>query len=250
MEVIGIIPARYGSTRFPGKPMVMIGEKTMIQRVYEQAKKVLGTVLVATDDNRIEKHVLNFGGEVVMTSEKHQSGTDRCSEAIEKYIFQKSKQFDVIINIQGDEPFIKPELLIELIKCFQDKGTDIATIIKKVNNEDEVFTENTAKVLLNINNKAIYFSRSPIPYVRQVEKKEWHKVHDFYKHIGVYAYRYDVLKKITKLEMSSLEKAEKLEQNRWIENGYTISTIITEHESIAIDTPEDLKRVVSKYLEK
>jgi 3-deoxy-manno-octulosonate cytidylyltransferase (CMP-KDO synthetase) len=245
MNFVGIIPARFASTRFPGKPLVDIKGKSMIQRVYEQAKLVLDHVYVATDDNRIAQEVEKFGGKFLMTSAKHQSGTDRIAEAVEllKSIFKD--EFDVVINIQGDEPFIKPEQIKELISCFENDKTEIATLVKKIDLNEEIFDANKPKVLFDKNKKAIYFSRSPIPYLRNVEKSEWHLKHNYYKHIGMYAYKTTVLKELTKLEQSSLELAESLEQLRWIENDYTITVSETNFESIGIDTPEDLEKVLN-----
>ena len=240
MEILGIIPARYASTRFPGKPLVDIAGKTMIQRVYEQAKKCaqLSEVIVATDDDRIFEHVRDFGGKAVMTSSTHQSGTDRCAEVAEKH-----PEYDVIINIQGDEPYIDPEQISKLIGCFNDNDTQLATLIKKVSNEQELHNTNSPKVIINKNSEAIYFSRSPLPHIRGQEPQNWMQHFTYFKHIGIYGYRADILKQITKLPVSSLEKAESLEQLRWVENGYKIKVAETEIETVAIDTPEDLKKL-------
>lgn len=241
MKTLGIIPARYASTRFPGKPLVDIRGKSMIQRVYEQAKKSgsLNEVLVATDDQRILAHVLNFGGLALMTSELHQSGTDRCAEVALKY-----PDFDVIINIQGDEPFIDPQQIDCLCACFNEPETQLATLIKIINSQDELMNINTPKVILNTNSEAIYFSRTPIPYFRNAEPGKWLEKHTYYKHIGIYGYRIKSLLEITKLSVSSLELAEALEQLRWIENGYAIKVAITDKESYAIDTPDDIEKVL------
>jgi len=241
MRSLGIIPARYASTRFPGKPLVDIAGKSMIQRVYEQAKKCsqLSEVIVATDDDRIFEHVNSFGGKAEMTSSTHQSGTDRCAEVAEKH-----PEYDVIINIQGDEPYIDPEQISKLISCFDDPGTQIATLIKKVSNEQELHNTNSPKVIINKNSEAIYFSRSPLPHIRGQEPQNWLQHFTYFKHIGIYGYRADILKQITKLPVSSLEKAESLEQLRWVENGYKIKVAETEIETIAIDTPEDLKKLI------
>lgn len=237
MKFTGIIPARFASSRFPGKPLADIKGKPMIQHVYEQSLKALTEVYVATDDERIAKAVKVFGGKVVMTSSKHQSGTDRCAEVADKMKFDDS----IIINIQGDEPFIDPKQ-IELLKdCFKRENTKIATLIKKINKGEDLFNPDKPKVVINKNMQALYFSRSPIPYIRNKASNEWLDSHDFYNHIGIYAYRSDVLKHITQLDVSPLEDTEKLEQNRWLENGYTIYVNITELDSISIDTPEDLK---------
>jgi 3-deoxy-manno-octulosonate cytidylyltransferase (CMP-KDO synthetase) len=238
----GIIPARYASSRFPGKPLAMIGDRTMIQRVYEQASRSLEMVYVATDDERIRAAVTGFGGKVVMTSPDHQSGTDRCSEAAEKIASETGKAIDVVVNIQGDEPFIRPGQ-IDLVKnCFSDSSVDIATLVRKTEKGEDIFNPNQPKVILNGMGDAVYFSRAAIPFVRGLEKEEWSSAHAFYKHIGLYAYTTATLKKLTLLERSPLELAESLEQLRWIENGFRIRTAITVWESLGIDTPEDLER--------
>lgn len=243
MRVVGIIPARYASKRFPGKPLVDIAGKTMIQRVYEQSKKSIDAVFVATDDKRIQKAVLDFGGEVIMTSKKHTSGTDRIAEAIDLINENNPEPYDVIVNIQGDEPFIYPEQIDSVIKCFKKKRTQIATLAKHILNSEDIFNENKPKLTLNSKKEAINFSRSPIPFFRGKKRNEWVTAHKYYKHIGLYAYRLDVLKEITQLKPSSLELAESLEQLRWLENGYKIVVEETEFESIGIDTPKDLKRI-------
>lgn len=243
MKFIGIIPSRFASTRFPGKPLADINGKTMIQRVYEQVSKALDVAVVATDDERIQKAVADFGGKVVLTSQDHQSGTDRCAEAIEKIREMFGDDYDVVINIQGDEPFIQPQQINALKDCFADTNTHIATLIKPITQTQELFDPNKVKVVVDQKGKALYFSRSPIPYIRKVDKDQWLEKSTFYKHIGMYAYRYEVLKQITKLKQSNLEISESLEQLRWLENGYTIKTDITHHESIGIDTPQDLERV-------
>lgn len=243
MKFLGIIPARYASTRFPGKPLADINGKPMIQKVYEQAVLALEHVWVATDDLRIENKVQDFGGNVVITSSDHQSGTDRIAEAVSKIEAKLKIKFDVIINIQGDEPFIQPEQISQLKKCFEQPSTQIATLIKPITESKEIFDPNKVKALISKDMRALYFSRSPIPFVRGSEEEKWIEKTTFYKHIGMYAYKHDVLMEVTKLEQSSLELAESLEQLRWLENGYYIQTDITLHESIGIDTPEDLKRV-------
>jgi len=237
MTILGIIPARFASTRFPGKPLVDIAGKSMIQRVYEQAKKCthLTEVIVATDDTRIYDHVLGFGGVAIMTSADHQSGTDRCAE-----VALQHPQYNIIINIQGDEPYIDPEQITKLAFCFNDAGTQIATLVKKVANEQELLNVNSPKVIINKLSEAVYFSRSPLPHIRGQEQQNWLSHFTYFKHIGIYGYRADVLQEITKLPVSSLEKAESLEQLRWIENGYRIKVAETELETYAIDTPEDL----------
>ncbi|HYQ56776.1 MAG TPA: 3-deoxy-manno-octulosonate cytidylyltransferase [Draconibacterium sp.] len=244
MNFIGIIPARYQSSRFPGKPLAKIKDKPMIQWVYENALKALPFVCVATDDDRIFNAVNAFGGEVVKTSASHQSGTDRCAEAALK--IAASIDFDIVVNIQGDEPFIKPEQL-ELIKqCFENE-TEIATLVKKINSQEELFNPNRPKVVLDKNDFALYFSRSPIPYLRGEESENWVKKHIFWSHIGLYAFKADVLQKITKLAPGKLELAESLEQLRWLENGYKIKTAETSYQTIGIDTPEDLEAALQLF---
>ncbi|WP_113661372.1 3-deoxy-manno-octulosonate cytidylyltransferase [Pedobacter nanyangensis] len=240
MKILGIIPARYASTRFPGKPLVDIHGKTMIQRVYEQSIKTKGLahVVVATDDERIAEEVSNFGGQCVMTAGTHQSGTDRCAEVAEKM-----PEYDIIINIQGDEPYISPEQIELLSTCFLEDKTQLATLIKEIHTAEELFNVNIPKVVVNAHQEALYFSRQTIPYLRNTEREDWLKAHQFYKHIGIYGYRREVLLALTKLEPSTLELAESLEQLRWLENGFTIKTKVTQLETIAIDTPEDLKKI-------
>lgn len=244
MKFIGIIPARYASSRFPGKPLADIGGMPMIQRVYNQVKDVLDAVCVATDDERIEAAVRSFGGHVVMTSDQHRSGTDRCYEAYTKV----GAGYDVVVNIQGDEPFIRPPQVEILKACFTDPSTCIATLVKPFSPDDDfetaLFNPNSPKVVLNKNSEALYFSRSVIPYMRGKDYKEWLSNHTYYKHIGLYAYRAETLKEITRLPQSSLELAESLEQLRWLENGYRIKAGITHEETVGIDTPEDLERAV------
>lgn len=241
MNIIGIIPARYASTRFPGKPLIDIGGKTMIQRVYEQAKKAqsLSDVVVATDDDRIVEHVRSFGGKVVMTSEKHQSGTDRCAEVVEKL----DEQIDAVINIQGDEPFIFPEQIDLLASSFTIPNVELATLIKKINNTDDLVSDTVMKVVITKDSNAIYFSRNAIPYCRGKAIDEWMNAHTYYKHIGIYGYRTTTLKQITQLPPSALELTESLEQLRWIENGYSIHVKLTDKESVSIDKPEDLEKI-------
>lgn len=241
MKFLGIIPARYASTRFPGKPLAILGGKTVIQRVYEQVAGILDDAYVATDDERIEATVKAFGGKVVMTSPLHKSGTDRCYEAFTKI----EGHFDVVVNIQGDEPFIQQSQLEAIKACFDDSSTQIATLVKPFSSDDSfeaLENVNSPKVVLNKNRNAMYFSRSVIPYQRNAEKNEWLKEHTYYKHIGLYAYRTEVLKEITNLPQSPLELAESLEQLRWLENGYSIKAGITSVETIGIDTPQDLER--------
>jgi 3-deoxy-manno-octulosonate cytidylyltransferase (CMP-KDO synthetase) len=240
MNTLGIIPARYASTRFPGKPLVDIAGKSMIQRVYEQAKKCISLteVIVATDDARIFDHVIGFGGVAVMTSTDHQSGTDRCAEVALKY-----PEYNIVINIQGDEPYIDPEQISKLISCFNESDTQIATLVKKVLTNQELYNTNSPKVIINKFSEAIYFSRTPLPHIRGQEPQNWLQHFTYFKHIGIYGYRADILQLITKLPVSLLEKAESLEQLRWIENGYNIKVAETELETYAVDTPEDLKKL-------
>lgn len=241
MKFIGIIPARYASTRFPAKPLAILGGKRVIQRVYEQVKKSLDDVYVATDNELIKEAVEEFGGKVVMTSVNHRSGTDRCYEAYCKV----GSGFDVVVNIQGDEPFIQPSQIEELKHCFDDEATQIATLAKpfrEADGKEALFNPNSPKVVMDKDNRALYFSRSVIPYLRNVEPEEWLKHHTYYKHIGLYAYRSDTLREVTSLSQSSLELAESLEQLRWLQNGYVIKVGITDIETIGIDTPEDLAK--------
>ena len=237
MHILGIIPARYASSRFPGKPLVDIGGKTMIQRVYEQAKKCehLTEVIVATDDEHIYAHVVNFGGVAIITGANHQSGTDRCAEVAAAY-----PQYQVVINIQGDEPYINPGQISKLAVCFNSPDVQIATLVKRVKDVQELHNPNTPKVIVTKLNEAAYFSRSAIPHIRGEEGKNWLEFYPYFKHIGIYGYRSDVLQEITRLPVSSLEKAEALEQLRWIENGYRIKVAETDLETYAVDTPEDL----------
>lgn len=241
LKFAGIIPARYASTRFPGKPLALIGGKPMIQRVYEQASTVLDNVFVATDDERIADTVKNFGGNVIMTSPNHQSGTDRCYEALCK----AEQKFDVVINIQGDEPFIDPAQIKDLMDCFLNENTQIATLAKKISTTDGfqyLENPNHPKLVVNALHEALYFSRSVIPYLRGHNKNQWIENHIYLKHIGIYAYRSDILAQITALKPSTLEMAESLEQLRWLENGFKIKVCYTDIETIGIDTPEDLDK--------
>ncbi|MBP6531904.1 MAG: 3-deoxy-manno-octulosonate cytidylyltransferase [Bacteroidia bacterium] len=242
MKIIGIIPARYASTRFPGKPLVDIQGKSMIQRVYEQCVKAdkLSSVLIATDDQRIYDHVISFGGKAWMTSHEHQSGTDRCAEIIDS---GKAGDWDAVINIQGDEPYIHPEQINLLCEVMQEKGVAIGTLVKKIDAQSELFNHNNVKVVLNNKLDAIYFSRSPIPFNRNFPEDEWLKHSTYYKHIGIYGYKTKTLLEISKLEKTNLEITESLEQLRWIENGYQIKAAVTNLESIAIDTPDDLLKI-------
>ncbi len=241
MKVIAIIPARYASTRFPGKPLAILGGKTVIRRVWEQVSRVIDDVAVATDDRRIAEAVEAFGGRAVITSPDHRSGTDRCYEA---YCLIGG-EYDVVVNVQGDEPFISPSQIRALTACFDDESTDIATLVKPFAPSDGIEAlenPNSPKVVIDNESRAIYFSRSVIPYLRGVERSEWLARHTFYKHIGMYAFRRDALREVTSLPQSSLERAESLEQLRWLENGYKIGVGITDIETVGIDTPEDLAR--------
>ena len=242
--IAGIIPARYASTRFPGKPLADIHGKSMIRRVYEQAKKAssLSRVVVATDDERIQKEVVAFGGEVCMTSPVHPSGTDRCAEVVKNM----KLDCDAVINIQGDEPFINPSQIDLLSACFRDARTQLATLIRRINSTEILFNPNSPKVIVDADGFAIYFSRQAIPFVRGAREADWLKNHQFFQHIGIYGYRTDSLMEITKLPPSPLEKSESLEQLRWIENGYRIKTAVTEFETLAVDTPDDLKNILER----
>ena len=240
MKFIGIIPARYASTRFPGKPLADICGKSMIERVYIQASKELDIVAIATDDDRIADAVKAFGGNVVMTSSEHRSGTDRCFEAYQNL----RSNADVVINIQGDEPFIDPSQIAAVKQCFDAPDTQIATLVRRFDPSrgfEALFDNNTPKVVMDNDMNAIYFSRSIIPYVRNYDWKEWVDKADFFTHVGMYAYRAEVLGEITKLPQSSLEIAESLEQLRWVQNGYKIKVGITDCPTIGIDTPADLE---------
>ena len=240
-KVLAIIPARYASSRFPGKPLADIGGKTMIQRVHEQVSKSasIHKMIVATDDERILTHVKSFGGEVMMTSPSHQSGTDRCGEVLEKM----KEAYDIVINVQGDEPFINPAQIDALAACFSDRNVSIATQAKRIKDSAELFNPNVVKVISDRNADAFYFSRQALPFIRGKEEKDWLPEFTFFKHIGIYAFRTEVLPLLTKLAPSALEKAESLEQLRWLENGYKIRVNETEFENISIDTPEDLLHV-------
>lgn len=242
MRFVGIIPARFASTRFPGKPLVDIGGKSMIQRVYEQVSKVLADVYVATDDQRIFDAVLAFGGRAIMTSDQHKSGTDRCCEAYSKL----SGNFDVVINVQGDEPFIQPEQIETLKDCFKSTETEIATLAKRFTEMDgfeALNNPNSPKLVVNKSSEAMYFSRSIIPFRRGAETADWISLNTYLKHVGIYAYRADVLRQLTQLEQSPLEISESLEQLRWLENGFRIKVGYTDVETVGIDTPEDLEKV-------
>lgn len=241
MKFLALIPARYASTRFPAKPLAILGGKPIIQHVYERVSSIFEDAYVVTDDTRIEECVKAFGGRCVMTGTHHKSGTDRCFEALEKL----GAGFDVVVNVQGDEPFIAASQLETIKQCFADAETQIATLVKPFTPADGIEAlenPNSPKVVLDNNNYAVYFSRSVIPYLRGVEKGEWLSHHTFYKHIGLYAYRAEVLKEITSMPLGVLEQAESLEQLRWLQAGYRIKVGTTDVETIGIDTPEDLER--------
>ena len=247
MKFLAIIPARYASTRFPAKPLALLGGKPMIQHVYERVSCVLDDVVVATDNQRIYDAVVRFGGRAVMTSPDHRTGTDRCLEAYQNF----GVEADVVINVQGDEPFIAEEQILALMRGFENPQTDIATLIKPfptTTTYETLSNPNTPKVIINPQGQALYFSRSVIPYLRGIEQTHWVSHHTYYKHIGIYAYRIEALRKVTQLQQTSLELAESLEQLRWLENGLTIKTAITDIETIGIDTPEDLQKA-EKYLQ-
>ena len=250
MVILGIIPARYASTRFPGKPLADIAGKPMVQRVFEQASKALEHVVVATDDQRIYDAVQAFGGKVVMTSDRHPSGTDRCAEAVLKFEQEYHQAVDVVINIQGDEPFIAEKQINLLANLFNDSNVQIATLVKPVDDEQTLFNPNKPKVVVDKNGRALLFSRQTIPHIRGSEPQEWLHKHPFLQHIGMYGYRKDILLEITRLSKSSLESAESLEQLRWLENGYQIQTAVTTDEGLSVDTPEDLEQILKLFKNK
>lgn len=244
MKFIGIIPARYHSTRFPGKPLAIINKKPMIQWVYERSSMAIEDVWVATDNLEIFAAVESFGGRVVMTASDHKSGTDRCAEAAR--MLSDNIDFDVIVNIQGDEPFIQPEQINKLTQCF-DSGVEIATLARRITEFSELIDHNKPKVIVDVNSNALYFSRATIPYARDFEKEAWLKKVDYWSHIGIYAYRSDVLQQITQLQPGKLEIIESLEQLRWLENGYKIKVSVTDYQSFGIDTPEDLQNAMKLF---
>lgn len=243
-KVLVVIPSRYASTRFPGKPLAELQGKSMVQRVYEQARNAIlvSDVVVATDDNRILEHVNSFG-KAVMTDEHHTSGTDRCAEVAQLSQYDA----DIIINVQGDEPFILPQQIDDLVKTFEDESINISTLVKPITDKAELFNPNNVKVVINQLGRAMYFSRNPLPHIRGREEDEWLQAFEFYKHVGIYAFRKETLLEVSKLPESSLEKAEKLEQLRWLESGYPIKVVLTNFQSPAVDTPDDLA-VVEKFL--
>lgn len=239
MKVVGIIPSRYNSTRFPGKPLAMIKGKTMIQRVCEQAwKSKLDAVVVATDDMLIADEVLKFGGQYVLTDPNHPSGTDRCREAL----CMLEEQYDAVVNIQGDEPFINPEQINQVVDLIAMKDTRIASLARRIDEEDELFSPNVVKVVMDNDYNALYFSRNPIPFIRNVDPKDWLAKGVFHKHLGIYAYKAEILRQIAEMRPAKLEMAESLEQLRWLENGLNIRMGITRMENLSIDVPDDLFR--------
>lgn len=247
MRALAVIPARFGSSRFPGKPLALIGDKPMLQHVYERVSGsgLFEKTIIATDDARIVEAAKSFGAQVAMTSDRHETGTERCAEVLE----QLDEKYDVVVNVQGDEPFIHPEPVALLLSLFEDKEVQIGTLVKKMADVAELTSANTAKVVLKANGEALYFSRSPIPYLRGADVSSWLQGHTYWKHIGIYAFRPEVLKQLVKLPMARLEKAESLEQLRWLENGYNIRTAETTYRMIAVDTPDDLEVARQYHLE-
>lgn len=246
MNILGIIPARYGSSRFEAKPLALINGKMMIQRVYEQSEKAdkLSEVVVATDDDRIFDAVMHFGGKAVMTSVNHKSGTDRCREVVDKI----GAEYDAVINIQGDEPYINPLQINQIAELISNEKTQIASLCKPIADLDELLSHNAVKVVMDKFGKALYFSRFTIPFQRnESDPAQWIKLRTYYKHIGIYAYKTQILKKITELQQSGLEKAESLEQLRWLENGYSVKMGVTEFESYSVDVPDDIKKIESVF---
>lgn len=241
-NIIGIIPARFGSTRLEGKPLVNICGKTMIQRVYEQAKKAITNVVVATDNKQIFDEVVSFGGEVVMTSKNHKTGTNRCLEAYEIIQNKTNTKFDVVLNIQGDEPLLEPQQLKELISCFDDEDTKMATLVIPTTNKEAL--ESGVFVVLDKNNYALYFSRAVIPFIRDEQKENWHKNNTYYKHVGMYGFSPKALVAFSKMNQTDLENCEKLEQLRWLENGNKIKVAKTLFDSVPVDTREDVEKVI------
>lgn len=246
-RALGVIPARYASSRFPGKPLVFIEGTSMIMRVYNQAlkSKALSKVIVATDNDLIYKHVKDNGGEVMMTSDSHVSGTSRLGEVVSNLEINGQHPFDVIINIQGDEPFIDPTQIDKVVSMFSDPDVMIATLIKKIEDNDSIFNPNVVKVVVDSSGKALYFSRSPIPFMRGKEQEHWVKNHTYYRHIGMYGFRATIFSFLTSLPESDNERAESLEQLRWLQNGFHIQTAITDIETVGIDTPEDLLKLTN-----
>jgi len=248
MKIVGIIPARFASTRFPGKPLQMIDGRSMIQRVYEQAVKCsdLTRVVVATDHEQIASHVAAFGGEAVMTSSAHKSGTERCAEALTRLSAQADYSFDAVINIQGDEPYIHPEQIAEVAGCLADPSVSIATLARKITLSDDLNNPNVVKVIFNNLHQVLLFSRSAIPFLRNVNPTDWTDRYPFYQHIGIYGYRSEILMQIVALPECQLEEAESLEQLRWMYFGIPIHVGITEYQSVSVDTPEDLLKITNR----
>ena len=242
-QILGIIPARYSSSRFPGKPLAMLGERPMIQWVYESASRVFDHLVVATDDERIFGEVGKFGGKALMTSPEHRTGTERCAEAARLFREQSGKNFSHVVNIQGDEPLIQSEQLSTLADCLRNPETAIATLIQPMRNQDDLLNPNVVKVVVDHALRALYFSRAPIPFIRDLPDASTDLAHTFYTHIGLYAFQSAVLEEIVHLPASDLERAESLEQLRWLENGYTIQTRVTHLVSMGVDTPEDLEKL-------
>ena len=248
MRTIAIIPARYASTRFPGKPLALLGGKPVIVWVWECVASLpsLSKVVVATDDGRIAKTVTAFGGKAMLTNSSHRSGTDRCGEVLER-LEAAGEQYDVVVNVQGDEPFVQQEQLESLIACFEKNDTQIATLKTSINESEELLSPNNVKVVCDQKDRALYFSRQPIPYLRGVAQEEWLQKHPYYKHVGIYAFSAKTLKELVALPQSPLEMGESLEQLRWLENGYSIRVCQTQTANIGIDTPEDLQEA-EQYL--
>lgn len=246
MNYIAIIPARYASTRFPGKPLADINGTPMIQHVYERTRRIFDHCCVATDDSRIAERVSDFGGTAIMTSAAHRSGTDRCAEALEKYEERFGISFDIAVNVQGDEPFISDEHLTAIREAFSDCEAQIATLAYPMKASDDVFNPNSPKIAVSSKGYALYFSRSAIPYLRGKDPAHWTAEHTYLKHIGIYGYRTSVLREITRLREGELEKAESLEQLRWLENDYKIKVATVSSQTIGIDTPEDLQHLLEK----
>ncbi|MBQ6069552.1 MAG: 3-deoxy-manno-octulosonate cytidylyltransferase [Bacteroidales bacterium] len=248
MRTLAIIPARYASTRFPGKPLALLGGKPVIEWVWECVNKLpmLSNAVVATDDRRIADTVEAFGGRAMMTSDQHRSGTDRCGEVLER-LEMKGEEYDVVVNVQGDEPFVQQHQLESLVACFDTDGTEIATLKTAIGSKGELMSANNVKVVCDRQGRALYFSRQPIPYLRGAAQEEWLQRVRYYKHVGIYAFRAATLKELVKLPQTPLELSESLEQLRWLENGYGIRVCETETGNIGIDTPEDLK-AAEQYL--
>jgi 3-deoxy-manno-octulosonate cytidylyltransferase (CMP-KDO synthetase) len=243
MKFLGIIPARYGSTRLEGKPLADIHGKTMIQWVYEKAAKVLTDLVVATDDTRIFDAVIAFGGNAVMTSADHTTGTNRCLEALQKVSAKSGTAYDAVLNIQGDEPMLDPEQLVTLMDCFKNPATELATLVIPVTDSYDLENNSEVFVTFDKNMKALYFSRAVIPVVHTAVKEEWMDKTTFFKHVGLYGYTAKALGEFASLPQSRLETTEKLEQNRWLENGGIITVGITHRQSVPVDTFIDLERV-------